>query len=145
MLAVPEPVKRPRQTEGRRSSHQRKHVRGEKLPRATGHRMERPPPESALAQPRTIGSQTLEVRGLEELVAVGEMGRDEDEPRVRPVRPTAPGLTELGDRLSDRLDTRVKVTLGRSKGKIAIEFASLTDLERIVNVIDPRNRDDRPI
>ena len=39
----------------------------------------------------------------------------------------------------------MKVTLGRSKGKIAIEFASLTDLERIVNVIDPRNRDDRPI
>ena len=64
---------------------------------------------------------------------------------MRPARPTAPGLTELGDRLSDRLDTRVKVTLGRSKGKIAIEFASLTDLERIVSVIDPRNRDDRPI
>ena len=52
---------------------------------------------------------------------------------------------ELGDRLSDRLDTRVKVALGRSKGKISIEFASLSDLERIVAVIDPRNRDDRPI
>jgi ParB family transcriptional regulator, chromosome partitioning protein len=92
-----------------------------------------------------VVSEGISVRGLEELVAVGEVGRDEDEPRVRPARPTAPGLTELGDRLSDRLDTRVKVTLGRSKGKIAIEFASLTDLERIVNVIDPRNRDDRPI
>jgi ParB family chromosome partitioning protein len=64
---------------------------------------------------------------------------------VRPKRPTAPGLGELNDRLSDRLDTRVKVTLGRSKGRIAIEFASLSDLERIVAVIDPRNRDDRPI
>jgi len=92
-----------------------------------------------------VVSEGISVRGLEELVAVGEVGRDEEEPRVRPARPTAPGLTELGDRLSDRLDTRVKVTLGRSKGKIAIEFASLTDLERIVNVIDPRNRDDRPI
>ena len=90
-------------------------------------------------------SEGISVRGLEELVAVGEVGRDDEEPRVRAARPTAPGLTELGDRLSDRLDTRVKVTLGRSKGKIAIEFASLTDLERIVNVIDPRNRDDRPI
>jgi ParB family chromosome partitioning protein len=39
----------------------------------------------------------------------------------------------------------VRVTLGRNKGKIAIEFASLADLERIVSVIDPRNRDDRPI
>ncbi len=92
-----------------------------------------------------VVSEGISVRGLEELVAVGEVGRDDEEPRVRPARPTAPGLTELGDRLSDRLDTRVKVTLGRSKGKIAIEFASLTDLERIVNVIDPRNRDDRPI
>jgi ParB family chromosome partitioning protein len=39
----------------------------------------------------------------------------------------------------------VKVTLGKSKGRIAIEFASLADLERIVGIIDPRNRDDRPI
>ncbi len=63
----------------------------------------------------------------------------------RPPRPSAPGLTDLGDRLSDRLDTRVKVDLGRSKGKISIEFASLSDLERIVSIIDPRNREDRPI
>jgi len=92
-----------------------------------------------------VVSEGISVRGLEELVAVGELGKDDEEPRVRHARPTAPGLSELGDRLSDRLDTRVKVSLGRSKGKIAIEFASMTDLERIVNVIDPRNRDDRPI
>ena len=87
------------------------------------------------AQDRLAGrvvSEGISVRGLEELVAVGELGEDDEEPRVRPARPTAPGLTELGDRLSDRLDTRVKVTLGRNKGKIAIEFASLSDLERIV-------------
>jgi len=93
-----------------------------------------------------VVSEGISVRGLEELVAVGELGdEDEDRPRVRSARPIAPGLAELGDRLSDRLDTRVKVTLGRTKGKVAIEFASLTDLERIVSVIDPRNRDDRPI
>jgi ParB family chromosome partitioning protein len=100
------------------------------------------------AQDRLAGrvvSEGISVRGLEELVAVGELGEDEEQPRVRAPRPTAPGLSELGDRLSDRLDTRVKVALGRSKGRIAIEFASLTDLERIVAVIDPRNRDDRPI
>ena len=100
------------------------------------------------AQDRLAGrvvSEGISVRGLEELVSVGELGQDDDQPRVRPARPTAPGLSELGDRLSDRLDTRVKVTLGRSKGRVAIEFASLTDLERIVAVIDPRNREDRPI
>ena len=102
----------------------------------------------AAAQDRLAGrvvSEGISVRGLEELVAVGELGSEEQERRVKAPRPTAPGLAELGDRLSDRLDTRVKVSLGRSKGRISIEFASLTDLERIVGVIDPRNRDDRPI
>jgi ParB family transcriptional regulator, chromosome partitioning protein len=39
----------------------------------------------------------------------------------------------------------VKVSLGRSKGKVAIEIATLDDQQRIVDLIDPRNRDDRPI
>lgn len=101
------------------------------------------------AQDRLAGrvvAEGISVRGLEEIVAVGDHGDDESAgPKVRSSRPSAPGLTELGDRLSDRLDTRVKVALGRSKGRITIEFASLADLERIVAVIDPRNRDDRPI
>ena len=104
--------------------------------------------DDAAAQDRLAGrvvSEGISVRGLEELVAVGELGADTGEARVRAPRPTAPGLAELGERLSDRLETRVKVTLGRSKGKVAIEFASLTDLERIVGIIDPRNREDRPI
>jgi ParB family chromosome partitioning protein len=92
-----------------------------------------------------VVAEGISVRGLEELVAVGQRGGQDDKPRLRAPRPTAPGLGELNDRLSDRLDTRVKVTLGKSKGKIAIEFASLSDLERIVAIIDPRNRDDRPI
>jgi ParB family chromosome partitioning protein len=91
-----------------------------------------------------VVAEGISVRGLEELVTVGA---DEDTvaPRVRASRPSSPGLSDLGERLSDRLDTRVKVDLGRSKGKISIEFASLSDLERIVAIIDPRNRDDRPI
>jgi ParB family chromosome partitioning protein len=93
-----------------------------------------------------VVSEGISVRGLEEMVAVGELGEETDEsPVVRPARPSAPGLKEIDDRLSDRLETRVKVSLGRTKGKIAIEFASLSDLERIVSIIDPRNRDDRPI
>lgn len=100
------------------------------------------------AQERLAGrvvAEGISVRSLEELVSLGATGSEADGPAVRPRRPTAPGLTEIGDRLGDRLDTRVKVALGRSKGKISIEFASLADLERIVSMIDPRNRDDRPI
>ena len=91
-----------------------------------------------------VVAEGISVRGLEEIVAVGDTDSD-GKPRVPRRRPEAPGLVELNDRLSDRLDTRVKVTLGRAKGKIAIEFASLSDLERIVSIIDPRNRSDRPI
>ena len=52
-------------------------------------------------------------------------------------QPTAPGLTALANRLSDAFDTRVKVELGRHKGKIVVEFASLEDLERIVTAMSP--------
>ncbi|MDO9379822.1 MAG: ParB/RepB/Spo0J family partition protein [Nocardioidaceae bacterium] len=85
-----------------------------------------------------VVAEGLSVRALEEIVAVGE--DDEAAPaRRRPNRPTAPRLADLAGRLSDRYDTRVKVDLGRAKGKITVEFASLEDLERIVGLMDPRN------
>jgi ParB family chromosome partitioning protein len=91
-----------------------------------------------------VVAEGISVRGLEEMVALGDSD-PEATPRARRSVPTAPGLAELADRLSDRLETRVKVALGKSKGKITVEFASLEDLRRIVDVMDPRNRDDRPI
>ena len=48
----------------------------------------------------------------------------------------APKAKDLADRLSDHFETRVKVELGRRKGKIIIEFATVDDLERIVALID---------
>ena len=75
----------------------------------------------------------------------GRRDRRPDRRRVPADQPVAPGLAEIADRLSDRFETRVQVDLGRTKGKITVEFASLDDLQRIVDVMDPRNRDDRPI
>jgi len=46
--------------------------------------------------------------------------------RLRP-----PGLLELEELLAEHLDTRVSVQMGAKKGRIAIEFADLADLERI--------------
>ena len=89
-------------------------------------------------------AEGISVRGLEEIVAVGDTGSPASR-RVPRAKPTAPGLVELAERLSDRLETRVKVDLGRTKGRITVEFASLDDLRRIVDVMDPRNRDDRPV
>jgi ParB family chromosome partitioning protein len=90
-----------------------------------------------------VVSEGISVRGLEEIVAVGDTRSKETQVRRR--RPTAPGLQDLADRLSDRLETRVKVDLGQRKGRITVEFASLDDLRRIVDIMDPRNRTDRPI
>jgi ParB family chromosome partitioning protein len=41
--------------------------------------------------------------------------------------------------LGDHLDTRVKVTLGKSKGAIVIDFATVEDLNRIVAIMNPKD------
>lgn len=83
-----------------------------------------------------VVAEGLSVRAVEEIVALG--GADA-KPRRQQVRkqPVAPGLASLANRLSDVLDTRVKVELGQRKGKIVVEFASLDDLDRIVKTISP--------
>ena len=56
--------------------------------------------------------------------------------RARP-KLIIPGLEDLAVSLSDTFDTRVLVDLGRSKGRIMVEFATLEDLERIVSIMAP--------
>ncbi len=84
-----------------------------------------------------VVAEGLSVRALEEIVTV------EPEGKRRPARRSgaklhSPRVAELAGRLSDRFDTRVKVDLGRSKGRITVEFATVEDLERIVELMDPR-------
>ena len=89
-----------------------------------------------------VVAEGLSVRALEELVTVGP-GDGEDTRTsngARPQRPVAPRLADLAGRLSERFDTRVKVDLGRRKGRITVEFASIEDLERIVLMMDPPRR-----
>jgi len=96
--------------------------------------------ENADIQDRLAGrvvAEGISVRGLEEIVSVGDLGSG-GTATSRRKRPTAPGLEDLAARLSDRLETRVKVDLGKAKGKITVEFASLPDLQRIVDIMDPR-------
>jgi len=82
-----------------------------------------------------IVAEGLSVRAVEEIVAMGGL-EDEKKTRTKHARPTSPRLAEISSRLSNQLDTRVKIELGRSKGKISIEFASIDDLERILGVIE---------
>jgi len=90
---------------------------------------------------RTV-AEGLSVRALEELVAVGAGGGEPAERRVRGGRMVAPRLADVAGRLSGRFDTRVRVDLGKRKGRITVEFASVDDLERIVDLMDPAGSSD---
>ena len=84
-----------------------------------------------------IIAEGLSVRATEEAVtlAKSEPARKQKAPPRKPMQ--APGLQDLANRLSDSFDTRVKVELGRRKGRIVVEFASVDDLERIVGIMSP--------
>jgi ParB family chromosome partitioning protein len=84
-----------------------------------------------------IIAEGMSVRATEEAVTLAK-SETTPEPKQPPRKPMqAPGLNDLAGRLSDRFDTRVKVDLGRRKGKITIEFGSVDDLERLVGMIAP--------
>jgi ParB family transcriptional regulator, chromosome partitioning protein len=96
-----------------------------------------------------IVAEGLTVRMAEELaqrIKNGEplLGPEERQRgRVRPVM-QAPGMADLAERLSDRLETRVRVQLGKRKGKVLIEFATLDDLQRICDAIGIEQRSVQP-
>ena len=101
-------------------------------------RLEDPVQQERLAD--KIVAEGLTVRMAEELAQRIERGESLLDPSERPqlrVRPAmqAPGMADLAERLSDRLETRVRVQLGKRKGKVLIEFATLDDLQRICDAI----------
>ena len=80
-----------------------------------------------------IVAEGLTVRAVEEIVAT--RGAKVKSGSLRTGKLLSPKLKEISDQLSDYLDTRVHVELGKKKGKIVIEFATVEDLERINKVI----------
>jgi len=81
-----------------------------------------------------IVNEDLSVRAAE--AAAGLLGS-------KPARAAKPAagkrqgqLDEIAERLGDRLNTRVRVTLGASKGQIVIDFATVGDLNRILAELD---------
>jgi ParB family transcriptional regulator, chromosome partitioning protein len=82
-----------------------------------------------------IVAEGMSVRATEEAVTLAK-----NAPTARPKPPArkpmqAPGLQDVAERLSDTFDTRVKVELGKRKGRIVVEFGSVEDLERIVGLM----------
>ena len=98
-------------------------------------------PEAQERMAERVVAEGLSVRSVEEAVALAGVSPDEEATarRTRARRAVPPAVGEVVDRLSDRLETRVKVDMGRAKGKLTIEFASAEDLQRIAAVIEGRN------
>ena len=86
-----------------------------------------------------IVAEGLSVRAVEEIVSLGgEGGTPKPRRRTRAgVRNEA--LDDLASRLSDRFETRVKVDLGKQRGKLTVEFASVQDLNRILSSLAPED------
>jgi ParB family chromosome partitioning protein len=77
-------------------------------------------------------NEGLSVRSLEELV-----GFDKPEPKKPTIKQGTKQdlLKEIADGLGDQLDTKVKIVLGRKKGQLMIDFATVADLNRILDQI----------
>ena len=98
--------------------------------------------DSALAMDQLatrIVAEGMSVRATEEAVTLGVKVTEPKKGSVRPGGRTA-ALDDLSARLGDHLDTRVKVQLGSTKGKITVEFATVEDLNRIARIINPTER-----
>lgn len=95
-----------------------------------------PSHEAMEALATRIVAEGLSVRTTEELVSLGGGESKAKKEKVKKPKLQAPGLQDLADRMTDRLDTRVKVEMGKTKGVVTIEFATMGDLRRIVDLID---------
>jgi ParB family chromosome partitioning protein len=82
-----------------------------------------------------IVAEGMSVRATEEAVAMAAAEQPAAKRRTR--RISAPGVEELGTRLSDMFETKVKIQIGRAKGRIVVEFGSVDDLQRIIGVMAP--------
>ncbi|MGO9153148.1 ParB/RepB/Spo0J family partition protein [Mycobacterium sp.] len=84
-----------------------------------------------------IVAEGLSVRATEEAVTLANRGDTNTpaSPRRKPIQ--MPGLQDVADRLSNAFETRVTVSLGKRKGKIVVEFGSVDDLQRIIDMMTP--------
>lgn len=97
-------------------------------------------PEAQEELAARIVAEGLSVRATEEAVTLANRadGPSSAPQRRKPIQ--MPGLQDVAERLSGAFDTRVMVSLGKRKGKIVVEFGSVEDLQRIVDLMDKTAR-----
>ncbi|MGI9623497.1 MAG: ParB/RepB/Spo0J family partition protein [Acidimicrobiales bacterium] len=82
-----------------------------------------------------IVAEDLTVRQVEDLVRAGSGSAPRRKQTKKPTRPA--GLLEVEEQLGERLQTRVRVSMGDRRGKMVIEFADADDLSRIFDLLNP--------
>ena len=80
-----------------------------------------------------IINEGLSVRAVEEIISMTTRSSGK-KPTFR--KGASPEIQELGDRIGDALDTRVKIEMTKKSGRILIDFGSLEDLHRIIKKIE---------
>ena len=89
------------------------------------------PDETAMSRLATkIVSQSLTVRQVEQEAGLAKTAK----PGAKKVRKgnRSEQLDEIAERMGDRLNTRVAINLSTKKGTLAIDFATVADLNRIL-------------
>ena len=84
-----------------------------------------------------IVSEGMSVRATEEAVTLYQSPTSNAKNNIPRPGARHERLDYLASSLSDRLDTNVKISLGARKGRVSIEFASVEDLNRIMDVLAP--------
>jgi ParB family chromosome partitioning protein len=84
-----------------------------------------------------IVSEGMSVRATEEAVTLYQSPASPAKNNIPRPGARHERLDYLASSLSDRLDTNVKISLGARKGRVSIEFASVEDLNRIMDVLTP--------
>jgi ParB family chromosome partitioning protein len=84
-----------------------------------------------------IVSEGMSVRATEEAVTLYQSPATPAKNNIPRPGARHERLDYLASSLADRLDTNVKISLGARKGRVSIEFASVEDLNRIMDVLTP--------
>jgi ParB family chromosome partitioning protein len=95
-----------------------------------------PEAEAQEALATRIVAEGMSVRATEEAVSLA-VAASPAAARRSNRKLSAPGVEDLAGRLSDVFETKVKVQIGRAKGRIVVEFGSVDDLQRIVGMMAP--------
>ena len=86
-----------------------------------------------------IIAEGLSVRQTEEAVTLLNNGGKKTQKKPAP-KAEIPATVQAGaTRLSDALDTTVKVSMGRKKGRIVIDFGDADDAQRIIDLLTSRD------